>query len=113
MGKYDAKGVVIRTQNLVRRARRVGQRTERVEHCANAELTPRDSAVSHRWMVGGRKQERHSDVAQDIGLACWLDVDLDAQSFEHVGAPRAARDRAISVLCDRNTASCDHECGPG
>src|ERR1700686_3719583 len=87
-------------QQLVRRAGRIGQRSEDIEDGSDAELLAHRRRMLHRAVMAGRKHEADAG----LGYACRdfsrLEHDLGTERFEHVGAARLRRHRASAVLGD-------------
>ena len=76
--------------DLIRRAGRIGQRSEQVEDCSYRHFTSRADGVFHGAMVHGREHEADAhflDTAPDL---LRTKLQIDACRFQHVSAARFA-----------------------
>ena len=89
----------------------VGQRTQYIEQRTHTERLTHRSDGLHRGVVMRREQERESGRREARPGTGLIERQRQTQLFEHIGAARAAGDRAIPVLDDGQPASGDQQRG--
>jgi hypothetical protein len=80
--------------------RRVGQRPEDVEDGLDAQFLAHRCHVLHGRMVVRREHEADAALFDGARNLLRVEVDVDAQRLQHVGAARLARHAAPAVLAD-------------
>ena len=95
--------------DLTRRPRGIGQRTQEIEHGTHAEVAANRPDFLHGRMIALREQKRESVPLQRGRRRLRRGIDRDAGCFKNVGAAAAARGRAIAVLGHGQAATRDHE----
>src|SRR5436190_6245811 len=98
---------------LPRRSGGVRQRPEKIERRSYTELSPRLSGMLHRRMKRLSKKEpdaRLGQAALDDGRRRGHP---DPERLEHIGAPREAGRRPVSMFRDPDAAGGEHKRGAG
>jgi hypothetical protein len=85
---------------LIRRAGRIGQRPENIEDGPHAEFAAHRRDVLHCRVMVRREHEAHAGFRNRGRHLFRLQIDIDAERFEHVRAAGFARHAAIAVLRD-------------
>ena len=94
---------------LVRRAGRIGQRTEDVEDGAHAQFLADRSDVLHRAVMTGREHEADAHFLDACGDPFGRKHHVRTERFEHVGAAGPRRHAAVAVLGDARARGCRDE----
>jgi hypothetical protein len=99
--------------HLVRRAGRIDEGPEHVEHRAHAELAPHGADFLERRVIERCEEKREAVALELHARDLRRRVDAHARGFEHVGAAAQARRRAVAVLGDVQPAPRKHEARGG
>ena len=89
LGHHRRKAPVRNADQLVADTRGIGERSEHVEHGADAELATHRDHVTERRMKVGRVQEPDAGLLDAAAHAFRGKRDDDAEGLEHVGAAAA------------------------
>ena len=108
-GEQFETGVLGDAHHLPPRARRVGERTDNVHHRRHGKFTTHGAHVAQRRMHERREHEHDARVSQRGRHGRRRGVDDHSQRLEHVGTPRARRERPVAVLRDAHTHAGGHQ----
>src|SRR5205085_6782418 len=97
------------TENLVTGMSRVGQRTQDVEHGANANFTTGGANMFHGRMKGGRKHEAKADLLDAAGYLFRTKINTRSQRLQDICTATATGGRTIAVFSDCGTRGCDQD----
>ena len=90
---------------LARRARRVRERSERVEDRADAELAADRAELLHRRVERRREEEDETGLVEDPARSIWLELDGEPGRREHVRRADPRGDGSVAVLRDGGARS--------
>ena len=90
---------------LTRRARRIGQRSQEVEDRPHGQLAPDRHHVPGRLMVGRSEHEPEPDLLDAARDSVRTEIDPGAERLQQIGRPGQSGGRAIAVLCHRASGS--------
>src|SRR6266849_4196398 len=86
------------SQDLMRRVRWVGKRTQDIKYSTDTDLATCWGDVLHGWMVGWGKHKAKATFLYAACRLCWSQVDFYSKCFQYVGTTTFARSRAIAML---------------
>ncbi len=101
------------TNQLAHGARRIGQGSEQIESRPHAQIAPRRTGMSHRWVKRRREQKGDADAFKASCRDCGRRQNVDAKSFENIGTAALTRHRPVAVLGDAHAARRNHDRGSG
>ena len=88
---------------------RVGQRPEQVEHGPYRERATHRRDLLHRRVIVRREEEGETGRLETVARRALVQRQRQAERFQQVGAPRAARHRAVAVLDDGHAQRRDEQ----
>ena len=100
---------VVNAEKLHFRRGGVGERSENIENCAEAELAADCADILHRGVVLLREEEAHSGFVKELYASLRALVDVYAEGFKTVGGAAARGSGAVAVLRDLHAACCRDE----
>ena len=110
--RFDQVGIIY-AQHHHFRVRRIGQRSQNVEHGSDAQFFPDGSDIFHGGMVLLGEHEADADGIQQFGALFRRKADIDPQSFQAVRCAGAGGGGPVAVFRYWNAGSGDDEGGGG
>ena len=111
LGQRLQQGGVVDAHHLMRRACRIAQRPQQVEHGAEADFAAHRPDVAHGPVVGRREQEGDARLVQRSRLLGGRGVQIDAERGQNVGRAGLGADGAVAVLGDLQACARQNERG--
>ena len=97
----------------VRRTGRIGERTQNIEDGSDAQLFAHRRHVFHGGVVVGGKHKSNAHLLHALRNFFGRQVDVDAQTLEHIGTARFTADTAPAMLGCFGASSSSHKHGAG
>ena len=82
---HDA--ILVDTDDLDGRARRVRQRPQHIEDRPHSQLPPNRSGMPHRRMHAGSEKEADPGLVDCLGALAGIEIDVHSKRVQHVGGP--------------------------